>query len=617
VTLASLKIKCINCKNIMKIDEEVLSCPSCNKKYVINDGIIFIKNKEEHYYSEYSPDSDKQKYIPYTINKINKLPELIKIIRTEFPEIANYIFSPKRADFLYLLPDFTIDNNTIFLDVGAGFGNNLIFKKDDIKIGYGIEPTFERILFLKKWANLENADNIIPIKSDSSNIPFNGDVDVILLNGVLEWIGHFENKNIPIEVMRSQISTLKKCYKSLKQNGVLVIAIENRFSPLFIFNKDHKGTYWTSFMPRYFSNFFMNLLCNRAYNTYTYTYWGYKKMLKKVGFNNIIIYGCLPIYRSPKLVYNLEKNIFHKIPKSILETDHFIKKIYINTIFRMFKNLNLAKFLATSFIIFAFKQKPRLLGDLLYSGKGLGVKIFDFDKRRVITKLRCVYNSEVLYNITKRYKPKSPKLLKLDINRRIYIEKFIDGNSIKKYPTKIFELFKELIENYYLPTSRKVSINSYIKSLKNDDIPQIETLRKFIIIANVHGDLHTENVIINNKNEVIIFDWEACRTSSILYDFFTFFSWMHIKKEVKLANILNDAPQNTYEKIAIKILKLFNSTFKINSLDFILTYFNLFIYERINYENKVQINNPYILKNTNLWRNLKNEVYSSLAFYGD
>ena len=357
-----MNLRCTKCKVFMEEFEGGVQCPICGKKYFMKDGILTI-GKPQYYYSEYSSGRDKQKSIVEKISSQTNIKGLIKVISKEYPEIREYIFSPKRCDFLYLLPDFIEGDKTLFLDVGCGFGNALMFKKDDAKFLYGMEPTYERIYFLKKWLELEDVDNILPIMGEAKEIPFYGDIDIVLLNGVLEWIGYFENMDKPEEVVESQLEVLRSCYSSLKEDGVLVIAIENRYSPLFLYQPDHGGTYFTSFLPRNIANFITKLLHKRPYNTYTYSYWGYKKMLKDVGFRDVRVYGCYPIYRRPKIVYTLENDIFNKIPPHLIESASVRERAYLKFIFQ---SLSLSRLLSTSYIIFAFKKNIRLVGDLLF-----------------------------------------------------------------------------------------------------------------------------------------------------------------------------------------------------------------------------------------------------------
>jgi len=389
-----------------------------------------------------------------------------------------------------------------------------------------------------------------------------------LLNGVLEWVGYYENKGTPKEVINSQLTALKNCYSSLKRDGVLVIAIENRFAPYFLRFPDHGGSYFTSFLPRKLSNIITKTFHKRPYNTYTYDYYGYKNLLMKAGFENVYIYGCWPLYRKPRIIYNLENDDAIKSLFALNLPKTRIGKAYFKIVS---KSLILAKMLANSYIIFAFKGKGRLLGDILYSGNGLGVKIFDLKNKIVITKVRPKKLAKaILKGVKNMYEDRktiSPKLKHIDHDKRIYVEEIVYGRQATLNDAEnILGLFNVMC-GIYKRYAQGVIVSEYIgkireklrliskESLENRilinqankiiDYLSLNYKDEKIIVTKVHGDFHLGNILIKEKtNNPVLLDWEASRTCSLLYDYFTFWMLAHSVGLINLKNLIEITQKN-------------------------------------------------------------------------
>lgn len=626
---------CPYCKKGLVKEKGSLNCLKCNNRFKIIDGIIYLKKIGDFYYSEYSTSTDKQKILIRDLRNVKNLSMLIKIIESKYKEIYQYVFSPSRCDFLYLLPHFVTEINARFLEIGCGFGNALIFKKNDAQYLYGIEPVYERLFVLRKIIELEQIDSIIPILGDSNDLPFYNNIDVILLNGVLEWAGYYESKETPKEVINSQLIMLKNCYSALKNNGVLVIAIENRFAPYFLRFPDHGGSYFTSFLPRKISNLITKALYKRPYNTYTYDYFGYEKLLRKIGFKNIRIYGCWPIYRKPRIIYNLENA---NAIKSVLTLN--LPKTRIGTAYfkTVSKSLTLARILANSYIIFAFKNGAKLLGDILYSGSGLSVKIFDLKSRTVMNKIRQKsYAKNILKSIKNIYEERkvfSPRLKYINYDKRVYIEEIIYGKRANLSNVEsIAELF-EYMCSIYKKHAQSITVGKYIKKIrkelhinretqeKKSLINQVDIITHYldeehknekIIITEAHGDFHLGNILIRKEGKKpVLLDWEASRTSSLLYDYFTLWALAHFTGLVNLRNIIKNFPRTKSEQFAVNLINYFrNIDNEIGRK--ISLYFSTFMLELISYKLALLLAVPYlresIIKELQRWIHLWGYVF--------
>jgi len=102
----------------------------------------------------------------------------------------------------------------------------------------------------------------------------------------------------------------------LKPAGVLLIGIENRIGlHSFLGRIDHSGLPFTSLMPRWMASVYMKIrqpgfhrtLLNSSagYRTYTYSPWGYRKLLREAGFHDVDFWWPRDGYNLPHVMYRM------------------------------------------------------------------------------------------------------------------------------------------------------------------------------------------------------------------------------------------------------------------------------------------------------------------------
>ena len=229
----------------------------------------------------------------------------------EFPGMVEYILSYSRADWLFDMVDFTKTGRA--LDIGSGWGAISFSLSRHFKEVYSLDAIKERLEFQRVRAQQEKRRNIKFVRSDWLVMPFrDNSFDVVCANGVFEWIGLSDMSKNPGEL---QVKFLKEIDRVLKPDGKLYIGIENRFAFFLLLGaRDHSGLPFTSLMPRIAADFVVRNFRNaeggfdeekriedkwRDYRTYTYSYWGYMKILERAGFakNNKIFWSFT--YNSP------------------------------------------------------------------------------------------------------------------------------------------------------------------------------------------------------------------------------------------------------------------------------------------------------------------------------
>lgn len=266
----------------------------------------------------------------------------------QFKVFQKYASSDERANFLeklFLKKDFSA------LDLGSGYGNITIPLAKKVQKVFAADGTKELLEFSMERARAEGADNIEYYHTDPAdfcNLPFNPkSFDVIILNGVLEWIGTGDISRNPQEI---QEITLRYLHTLLKDEGFIYIGIENRWWPMYFYNvrDPHTKKLFTAILPRFISNLLMKFYGHKeGYRTYIYSLFGYKKLFKKSGFN---IEKCfLPIvsYREPTYMVDSDSKLEISLAfeKDLWSLYH--RKVF--NLLKIFKLLGLFKYVAHSF----------------------------------------------------------------------------------------------------------------------------------------------------------------------------------------------------------------------------------------------------------------------------
>lgn len=343
---------CPNCKGQISEIEDTVRCQICGSAYEKNNG-VYRFNDEEFYWGE----------IPK--KKMQDLLSLLKergfhyaletVIKSEYPELINSILDERRI--IPFIPLLNLNNKEIAVDIGSGYGiASMVLSRFFNKV-YSVEAVKERAEFINLISKERNRENITVVQANMHKLPFaNNSCDLMMLIGVLEWAGlELLHKNPKIV----QSFFIKNLFNILKPGGILFIGIENRFNfRYFLGEIDHSGLKYTSLLPRCLANLVFNIFQNKrryfvykssGYRTYTYSYWGYYKLLRRCGFIDIKLLGCYPSYYRPKFISPFSQNFF--CYSDIFKSKN-IKTIMLH---KIMNNHLLRKCLMPSFIIIAKK----------------------------------------------------------------------------------------------------------------------------------------------------------------------------------------------------------------------------------------------------------------------
>ncbi|MHA1861770.1 MAG: methyltransferase domain-containing protein [Candidatus Ranarchaeia archaeon] len=459
-------------------------------------------------------DEEAVEQLNHECKQSNSMQEVERLVETKYPDLLPYIFDPRRSAHLLLLSQIINKTGITMLDIGAGFGTIARQIAPRTKKYYAVEPVKSRFGILKQLARLSKSQNIVPVNQSMFKLDLDQKFDVVLFNGVLEWAGQV--KEDCRDPRTAQIEALNECKKHLKPDGLVIIAIENRYSPLYLKTLDHNRLRFTSYMPRWMANYYTKKRKKHPYLTYTYDAKGYEELIQDAGFKKTRIMGCYPVYRYPKLVFDLDPQTIEEMQR------HFSASKRQKWYFKALKWSMVARKFAPSFIIFASNAtiKPKLAGQLLYNGAGQLVKIFNIEKNTVISVPR-----DPAYTGLEDLAKKTEMLnhLKIGLNKQnnYLTEPYQTG----KYPLTQFnekEQIKAIRHAYsrlrrlYASTIRAENAQAYLKKINytgkaKDDIQTVLA----------HGDWHPNNILWNGQ-ETYLTDLEHMQRASIYFDIYTY-----------------------------------------------------------------------------------------------
>lgn len=340
---------CPHCKRELIENSINLRCPQCLREFKSSNG-IYSFNEYAFYWNQ----------IPHEkMVKLNEIAEqkgwktaidtIIKNNEVEY--FYNYIVDETRADWHFMLP---IKSDDMILDIGCGWGAVYIQLSRYYKNIIGADTTRDTLEFLKIRADQEGIEQSTLIHIDPldyGSLPFpDSHFDFVIMNGLLEWVGTSRLDLSPEECQKIALEEVKRI---LKPSGKLYIGIENRLSYTCFLSVPTHSIRFADVMPRKMADVICKMLGKKdGFRTYTYSYWGYKKLLKKSGFDNIDFYFPFPSYRDPF-------NIFHENDRVGLNyfINNFIESKTKKLLLQIMYMLHLEKVFIYSFGIVAGIEK--------------------------------------------------------------------------------------------------------------------------------------------------------------------------------------------------------------------------------------------------------------------
>ncbi len=298
----SVPLICSHCLSVLELQPEQAICPKCHTVWPRRSGVISIGDPEAQYWGEIS-QVEMRKVLGIAREQGWRVATQ-EYLRLLHPYTYRYSCDESRVDWRFLLP---ITKQSRVLDFGCGWGAISWALARIAGYVVSVDSTFERVAFLEEKRRQEGVEHILPLfVASMHDLPFAHDsFDLIVLNGVLEWIPEGETEKRPID---AQKFALRRFNELLRPGGVLYIGIENRYGyNYFLGSPDHNGLPFTGLMPRRVADMVSRRVLKRPYRTLTHSHSGYKRLLSSAGFKVSEYWWLIPQYREPQYALPLDE----------------------------------------------------------------------------------------------------------------------------------------------------------------------------------------------------------------------------------------------------------------------------------------------------------------------
>ena len=292
---------CVQCDKTLLNDLVRMECPACGAYWPINHGIPSYASAT--YYGDITPE---------TVQKLVALAEeghWLKAVRRMFkesnPELYDYVADPNRASWVPILP---ISPHSTVLDVNSGLGALTHALALNYHQVVSVEAVADMVRFTKLRLDQEGLKNVDLIQTTLASLPFSSDTfDLIVLNGVLEWVHEWRSSGTSRD---AQVAALTDLRRLLKPRGVLVIGSENRFGyTSFLRPRGHprvrsitRMCSWLDALHRRLEKpgFYRSLADSpKSDGPYTHSPSGYVDLLRQAGFPVVDLWWPPNGYNSP------------------------------------------------------------------------------------------------------------------------------------------------------------------------------------------------------------------------------------------------------------------------------------------------------------------------------
>lgn len=255
--------------------------------------------------------------------------EYCKDVHNEY--FREYALDPRRALGLKLLGSL---RGQRILDYGCGLGSlGILAAKWGAHVTF-VDSCLLRLQVAHDRAKQNDLGNVqfIACRSWQSLPPNLLPFDAIILNGILEWVPVTAGSTFD-DVVKTQLDFLRKMQQILISDGVIFLAIENRFALRYFmgYPEDHTDIPYLSIMPRDKANKLHLRIKGTEYLTWTWSLNDYRSLLPKVNLDLADAYGMFPDYRFPRLIvrlddkYGLRNGMLTERHQAFQEEDWFMR----------------------------------------------------------------------------------------------------------------------------------------------------------------------------------------------------------------------------------------------------------------------------------------------------
>lgn len=292
---------CPQCGQALRHDASHLLCETHGKMGMLDQGLLVFGTPgpywgelEQEEMQALCGDAERRGW-----------PTALAELATTQPALLRYATDERRTNWLGVYPGRA---GGTALDIGAGWGQISAGLTAWFDTVYALESVAERARLLTARFR-GNAKVRVAVAAFPEAPLAPGSLDLAVMNGVLEWLAVGRSEANPTE---AQLACLRRAYDLLRPGGWLYVGIENRFGHhLVAGGNDHSGRPYTSIVPRWLAHRMCRAggyrTAQEGYRTYTYSYWGYRRLLRRAGFEAVTVYAPLPGYNQPEAMIPLHR----------------------------------------------------------------------------------------------------------------------------------------------------------------------------------------------------------------------------------------------------------------------------------------------------------------------
>ena len=474
--------------------------------------------------TEYSDGSIEDEIL----NMVKNTDDLESILVNDLRWPVFYHLSYLRENLFNWYP-FKEDANLLEIGAGCGALTGLFCNKVSKVISVELTDRRSQIIYNrhKDCSNLE----IFP--GNLNNMDFEEKFDYIILCGVLEYATQFTQTNNP------HVDFLKKIKSMLSDNGVILVAIENRIG-LKYFSGSKEDHLVQAFVG--IDNY------PNINKVKTFSRFELEEVIKEAGFNFYKFFYPYPDYKFPDTIHT--DDLIEKMPvlKNAPNYDNQKIKLFNEGDLNLtLSKENISKYFANSFLVELRNRNVAQKSDNIKYSKlsadrgekfRIGTKINDKDGKLVVTKFPLNQTSqrhiEKMHHFSKNNFGKI-KCLDSALENKNLVYPYLDELNLSNVLTKL--LLKDPSKTQAIEELKKIYHAIGYNSSKRDDYHTPEFSKVFgdeQIDMPLHcHEISNIDLILNNlfyvNDEILAIDYEWCFNFPIPIEYIF---WRTIKVEL-------------------------------------------------------------------------------------
>lgn len=293
----SFEFSCPDClaAQLQSANDGGLSCAACGRRFSVRDGIPVFQNRPADFY--WGVPTERMREMLDEAARIGWHDAMLRLCRELPPPQADLLwlrsFGYRRGAVQMLLP---MGPNARVLDFGCGWGAISLHLAARAGHVVAMDQSSLHLEWVRAASRQRGLTNVTLVQGgDTRHLPFPADsFDAVVLNGVLEHVA----VNRSGEPRAAQRQFLSECARVLKPSGVVYIGIENRLNYKYFLGvrEGHIHMKFGALLPRWMTHWYLMRTRKRPYREYTYSLWGYRRLLRDAGFVQQRFFAPWPTY---------------------------------------------------------------------------------------------------------------------------------------------------------------------------------------------------------------------------------------------------------------------------------------------------------------------------------